>query len=693
MKDKCANVHSPYSILRMKIDKSYMLNSLKSQAALDEVKFILKTNGEVSKMKIDIEKLTDKQYVFGVFEDLNGMFKEVSELWSKDSDNIGEWIDEALKDEFKTKIENKDDFVSSVKTLMDNHSQFADTFAEWNATKIMDHNTNIIKVMVDAIGAEQFGTIMEKKFNVTDDAVSAILTGYKETQPELFESLNSNLITMAGDFDYYKQLADGVLAAAAPVTDKGDPAAPADPTDENTPAPVTDKSDPAAPAATDPPATTADPAAPAAPESGDKPVEDKGAAKTDKEDEPEDEPAFTGLKFDDKPTTEAWDAQETVSACSDILSKEILAEGDVKKMVDEVFAIQRCFDKQSCWKLPHHDVDVEGEGVEVTLNENGLKAAVAALMGARTSIIATAAEKKEAAAHLKKHYDELKLEVPESLSKMADNEKFADLVTDGDLVFSLDEDFVKKIIDEESKIDTNLNVEAEVLKVLDSIHGIMRPFVKDGAVITINEDLYKKLAQSVNGAAIGLAAVMNGEGSDLMNMEDNVIMSTMRGQINDLKDEVVTLKDNALMLTKERDGLVSKVSDYETKISTIGQLSVDVDNATKLVEELNSLNNAKLSFLFQNRHVVDDDIFKEIIGAKSTDQLQTIGKWTAKMGSKKVTVSNMFGDKIIPEPATATNDNANHTPTALQTVVDNSKKDGLDTDQNITTILSLIKSR
>lgn len=375
------------------------------------------------------------------------------------------------------------------------------------------------------------------------------------------------------------------------------------------------------------------------------------------------------------------------------MQKEVLGEGDLKKMVDEVFAIQRCYDKQSCWKLPHHDVAVDGNSVSVTLNEQGLKAAVAALMGARTSVIATSAEKKEAAAHLKKHYDELKLEVPESLSKMADNEKFADLVTDGDLVFSLDEDFVKKIIDQDSKIDTDIDVEAEVLKVLDSIHNIMRPFVKEGAVVTINEDLYKKLAQSINGAAIGIAAVMNGEGSDLMNLEDNAIMSTMRGQINDLKDEVVTLKDSALMLTKERDGLVSKVSDYETKISTIGQLSVDVDNATKLVEEINSLNNAKLSFLFQNRAIVDEDIYKEIIGAKSTDQLQTIGKWTAKMGNKKVTVSNMFGDKLIPEPATTTDSASHsHTPTALQTVIDDSKKDGLDTEQNINTILTLIKS-
>jgi hypothetical protein len=80
LKDRCANIQSPYGILRMQADKDYMRSSLKSEAVLDEVNFILKTNGEV-KMKITLDKLTDRQYMFGVFEDLAGMFKlEVSDI-------------------------------------------------------------------------------------------------------------------------------------------------------------------------------------------------------------------------------------------------------------------------------------------------------------------------------------------------------------------------------------------------------------------------------------------------------------------------------------------------------------------------------------------------------------------------------------------------------------------------------------
>ncbi len=270
---------------------------------------------------------------------------------------------------------------------------------------------------------------------------------------------------------------------------------------------------------------------------------------------------------------------------------------------------------------------VDGNNVTVTLNEIGVRAAANALLGARTSVIATADEKKAAAAHLKRHFDELNIEAPDGLSQVAENAKFADLVVDSDLVLALDEDFVKKIIDEETKIKGEaIDPEMEVNKVLDAIYIIMRPFVKDGAKIEINEDMFKKLARSVNGAAIGLAAVMNGEGSDIMNLEDNAIISTMRDQIIQLKDELTAAKDSIAVITQERNELLAKVTDYENKVETIGQLSEDVNNATKLVEDINNLNAQKMAFLFNNRHVVDEDIYNEIVGAKSADQLTTIGK-------------------------------------------------------------------
>lgn len=565
-----------------------------------------------------------------------------------------------MNDEFKQKIENKDEFVASVKTLLDNHGTFSELFAEWNDKKITDYNTSIIQVMVDAIGSDTFKTIMEKGFNVTDEDVSKILQGYQESNPELFESLNSNLLTMAADFDYYKQLADGVLTAV-PATDGADPVVP-----ETTPAEGTVETPVVEPTTDTQEVTT--------------PVE---------------EPVVDGLVFATDAAKSAFDANTVKTACSEVGTKEVLGEGDLKKMIDEVFGIARAYDSAKCWKLAHHDVVVNGDNVTVTVNEAGLREAATSLLSAR-HVIATADEKSAAAAHLKKHFDELNIEAPENLVKVAENSKFADLVVDSDLVLALENDFVKKIIDEEMKIKGEAtNPEEEVNKVLDAIYIVMRPFVKDGAKIDINEEMFKKLAQSVNGAAIGLAAVMNGEGSDIMNLEDNAIISTMRDQIIQLKDELTTTKDNVTLLSRERDDLRVKVTDYETKVETIGQLSDDMSKATKLVEDLNSLNAQKMAFLFNNRHVVDEDIYKEIMGAKSVDQLTTIGKWTSKMGNKKVTLSTMFTDKITPDTIetptpvaqpTADNGGILHVPTP-----DSKKTETLDDDLMVKNILNLIK--
>lgn len=178
-----------------------------------------------------------------------------------------------------------------------------------------------------------------------------------------------------------------------------------------------------------------------------------------------------------------------------------------------------------------------------------------------------------------------------------------------------------------------------------------------------------------------------------MNLDDNAIISNMRDQIVQLKDELTTTKDSVTVLTQERNELLTKVTDYETKVEAIGQLSADVDNATKLVDEINSINTQKLSFLYNNRHVVDDDIFKEILSAKTADQLSIIGKWTTKLGNKKVTLGTTFTDKITPEPvATSVVQTATDNGGILQIPVPDTKAtESLDDDLTVKNILNLIK--
>lgn len=655
MKDRCANIQSPLGMLRMKVDNNYLMNSIKSNAVLDEVKFIL-TNGE-NKMNIMLEKLSDKEYMFGVFEDLNSMFTEVSDIWSLDADKVSDWLDEELNDEFKTKIENRDEFVGSIKSLMDNHEKFADLFAEWSTQKVNDHNSDIVRTMIDAIGIENFSAIMDRNFNLADEDVVKILDEYKETNPELYESVNTNFVTMADDQDYYKEIAASVISSLEPVEDNA-PTETEVKNDTDTETPTTDNQEQ--------PAVN--------------------------EETPVEEPIVDGLKFSSELSTKKWSSKSVSSVCYDTKSKEILGENEFKQLVDDVFALPRSYDSQKCWKLSHHDVVVDGNTVTVSVNKTGLLLAAKALLSPRTSIIATSEEKKLAAQHLKKHFDELKIEAPEGLAQIADNAKFADLVIDSDFVLALDDDFAKKIIDESIKVKAeSVDPEAEVISVLDAIYIVMRPFVQDNAKITINEELYQKLAQSINNAAISFAAIMNGEGSEIMNLEDNVIISTMRNQINELKDELSATKDQASLLTNERNDLLSKVSDYETKVTAIGQLSDDVNKATQLVEDNNSLNQAKMKFIFDNRAVIDEDIYKEIMGVKAIDQLDTIGKWVSKMSNKKLTITNKFTDKITPDVSKST------TPTTesqilTPPVADSIEHETPEVDSSLDVILMMIKS-
>lgn len=648
MNDKCAQISSPYSILRMKLDRDYLKKKLKSEAIFDEVKIILQNNGEVQTMKINPEKLTDKEYMFGLFDDLDGMFKELTEIWSLDSQSIGEWLDSALKDEYKEKMENKDEFVESIKVLFDNHDAVVEIFTQWNDEKIVGHNTNIIKIMIDAIGTDNFKIILDKQFNTEDELIVGMLSEYKDSNEKLYESINSNLSMMATDVDYYKTLAEEIISTMSTETPPTEP--------------------------------VVDPAA------------DGGAVEDPKEDVVIVE---DGLKISTEKSEIEWNTTDIKSICASVMKDEVLGESEFKQMVDEVFAIARCYDVQKAWKLPHHDIIVNGKSVNVTVNEAGLRIATEALLSAKQTMITSSIEKQQAAAHLVKHFDELELEAPDSLKKVAESAKFAELVMDGDFVLSVDDEFAKKIADEQILIKSEtMDTEAEVLKVLDAIYTIMKPFVTDSANIQISEETYKKLAQSLNGAAIGFASVLNGEGNDIMNIQDNAIVATMREQINTLKDALTQSKDSEVTLSRERDELLLKVSDYETKVEAIGQLTDDVSKATQMVEGANSLANQKLSLIFAHRQVLDDDIYKEIMNAKTVDQLNTISKWVTKMTSKKVVIGNTFNsDKIVPEPIQQQEVDTSLASGILSPPVESKPQPAsLDGDDTIKTILHLIRN-
>ncbi len=95
------------------------------------------------------------------------------------------------------------------------------------------------------------------------------------------------------------------------------------------------------------------------------------------------------------------------------------AEG-VREAIREVYAIVKAeitadLRQQDCWG-PHHEVSEDGT---VTLNRGGLFAAAAALAGARSEPDLSPAQIASAKTHLRGHYRELELAVPDALGEKA----------------------------------------------------------------------------------------------------------------------------------------------------------------------------------------------------------------------------------------------------------------------------------
>ncbi len=93
------------------------------------------------------------------------------------------------------------------------------------------------------------------------------------------------------------------------------------------------------------------------------------------------------------------------------------AEG-IREAIREVYAVIRGANLEDSpsqnWVMPHHEIRDDGR---IVLNRAGLIAAAAALAGARSEPNLTPQQKRQAARHMLRHYRELELEPPESLTE------------------------------------------------------------------------------------------------------------------------------------------------------------------------------------------------------------------------------------------------------------------------------------
>jgi hypothetical protein len=98
--------------------------------------------------------------------------------------------------------------------------------------------------------------------------------------------------------------------------------------------------------------------------------------------------------------------------------EELEAGGEeIKKVIDEAFALVTSYEKTNDWKWPHH---VLKDG-KLILNVNGLKTTALFLLKPTSSKNLTSEERIKIAQHLTKHYDELELDKPDLLTKISED--------------------------------------------------------------------------------------------------------------------------------------------------------------------------------------------------------------------------------------------------------------------------------
>lgn len=115
---------------------------------------------------------------------------------------------------------------------------------------------------------------------------------------------------------------------------------------------------------------------------------------------------------------------------------------ELQKVIDETFALALSYEKTGDWKQPHHVLKDE----ELILNVNGLKSAALFLLKPNTSKNLSSDERTKIATHLTKHYDEMEMEKPDRLTKIANN-------TESTITVNIKEDELKEYAE---SFDTNV---------------------------------------------------------------------------------------------------------------------------------------------------------------------------------------------------------------------------------------------
>jgi len=332
--------------------------------------------------------------------------------------------------------------------------------------------------------------------------------------------------------------------------------------------------------------------------------------------------------------------------------------------------------------------------VSVKLSKQGLLAAAQALVGARGGVFATEQEKRRAAEHLLRHFNESEITPPESLTKMLENVQFMNSLYENEkITIGFDSEFISKIAKHEeedyfaSKFSMNKN---DIFKIVDTIGNIITPFVSESVYIELDESQFLNCCKIINKCAVNIGQVINDEYVE--SNENAELYSMAASEISTLKSNLTSLQNEYNKLYREYEKTQDSIKKLEQEKQEIEERMYETARTLKSFQDAQELNNTKYKIIYKYKESIDEDTYNEIITADSQEKLQMINKWLVKMTSKnKLNINDIFtaSDTDIESQKTVVSDSVTNVSGVFNTKNEkNEKKDKIITD-----IIKLIKSK
>lgn len=238
------------------------------------------------------------------------------------------------------------------------------------------------------------------------------------------------------------------------------------------------------------------------------------------------------------------------------------SEGN-KAVVDEVFALVKSYDKPGDWQWPHHVITED----RVLLNVNGLKTAALFLLKPNSSKNLTSDERTAIATHLLRHYDEIKMEKPDKLTKLVEGKEST-------IVINIKDDELQEF-GEMFKVNAE-----EIGTYVGLIEALLTDFVNSG-IIDIESD-NAEFDESV--VAVKLNKRQTEEFIKYFDIISDDIVNILAGDFDSLSyKQTDTSLENRFQeasskvgtLETQVDELTNKIEDQQGKLDTLANAAVD----------------------------------------------------------------------------------------------------------------------